>query len=183
MLPYSTNGSCFCLDLNEIGIYQNKAKIFCFCYMQDPQRVWKNIFFTQSDNVLCFLYSTTSHVLFDHLPYLVMTRHSCLYIWGIHSISHPFTTNNTPLQGNNIPPIQSTQTDSSYCCYQRQPLSYFGENHLQPKLQLSLCFIALLRYVTPILSIIILTAPISSKIQVIVLLGFCSTNHIIAPFH
>ena len=101
MLPYSTNDFCFCLDLNEIGIYQNIANIFCFC--QDPQQVWKNIFFTQSDNFLCFLYLTTSHVQFDHLPYLIMIRHSCSYIQGIQSISHNLTTNNTPLQANNIP--------------------------------------------------------------------------------
>ena len=119
MLPYSTNDSCFCLDLYEIGIYQNIANIFCFC--QDPQRVWKNIFFTQSDNVLCLLYLTTSHALFDHLQYSIMIKHSCLYIWGIQSISHPLTTNNTPMQVNNIPPTQSAQIALSYCCYQQQP--------------------------------------------------------------
>ena len=58
---------------------------------------WKNNFFSQSDNVLCLSYLTTSHALFDHLPYLIMIKHSCLYIWGIQSISHPLTTNNTPM--------------------------------------------------------------------------------------
>ena len=78
------------------------------CSYQDPQGVWKNIFFTQSNNVLCLLYLTTSHALFDHLQILIMIKHSCLYIWGIQSISHPLTTNNTPMQVNNIPPTQST---------------------------------------------------------------------------
>ena len=43
---------------------------------------------------------------------------------------------------------------------------HFVETQLLPKLQLLLCFTAVLWYVTPILSITILTTPISSKILV-----------------
>ena len=86
------------------------------------------------DNKSCFIWSLTI---------FVMIKHSCLYIWIFCRSGIPWSQTIHQCRQTTYHLYNQVKTASSYCCYQRQPLSYFVENRLQPKLWLLLCFVAL----------------------------------------